>query len=184
MLVRCSSSDCGQWMHIDCLHKDVLERVHGRLFTEQPRVSAIQTSVIDTCSTIQQRPVRAPVNAAMMEYERPFDINSVKAEINTGVPAKSREEGELLSVEQSPPARTQSSRQSEGVNRKKTGSPRRSGAKTYPELFQATLRMTGPMVWEVNDLRSSFDRSAQTWLEPVLCLLCGADLNKREALRT
>ena len=165
-------------MHVDCLRKDVLKRVHDRLGGDKLHIPAVNMNFTDTYMTVERQSAHAPLKAVTMEDERPFDTISVQAETSTGVLAMCREESDSRSSERSPPAISQTARHSKRLPRKKTGRPRESEAKPYLELFQVTLRMSdGPMVWEIKDLRPSSAGSAKTWSESVLCLLCGADMS-------
>ena len=172
------NSDCGEWMHIDCLREDVLKRVHDRLGADKPHIPVVkEMNSTETYLSIERQSAKPPLNAVTMEEGLPTDIISVQAETSTGVMVKCREESDSRSAEWSTPVISQTARHSKRLARKKTGRPRESEAKAYLEPFQATLRMSdGPMVWEIKDLRPSFAGSAKTWSESVLCLLCGADM--------
>ena len=121
-------------MHIDCLRKDMLKRVHDRLGCDKLRITAVNMNFTDTYMTAERQSAHAPLNAVTMEDERPSDTIFVQAETSTGVPAKYREESDSRSSERSPPAISQTARHSKRLPRKKTGRPRESEAKPYSTL--------------------------------------------------
>ncbi|OAA59525.1 Bromo adjacent region [Akanthomyces lecanii RCEF 1005] len=121
MLVGCTNSDCGEWMHIDCLREDVLKRVHDRLGADKPHIPVVkEMNSTDTYLSIERLSAKPPLNAVTMEDGLPTDIISAQAKTSTGVLVKCREESDSRSAERSTPVISQTARHSKRLPGKKT----------------------------------------------------------------
>ncbi|KAJ3495911.1 hypothetical protein NLG97_g3047 [Lecanicillium saksenae] len=172
MLIGCTSSDCGQWMHIGCLRQDVLKCVYDQLGTDQPYVLTATTTTTESSFGLQRQSAQAALAG-----ERPSDGGSAHPNTEASELAKNLEDNSMQPTELTALATSQNARHAKYVPKKKVRRQRKSDAKPYLGLFQATLLMNeGPMVWEIKDLRPGFADSMQTWSESVLCLLCGTNV--------
>ncbi|RFN44017.1 hypothetical protein FIE12Z_11749 [Fusarium flagelliforme] len=174
MLIGCSSSECGQWMHHECLTHHILMQVYARLGTNKPHrtdgaVSNEEEAKNVTCHL-------SPTGAEKKEAIHTIDIHSEKSRGNIHV--KQIVPETPLVIRNSTPRPTPSKpiiatpakRSAKNDNKKKMGS-----FKPYAGLFEANLKMRdGPTVWEIRDLRKRVTGGEETWTEKACCLICGA----------
>ena len=174
MLIGCSSSKCGQWMHHECLTHDILMQVYSRLGTDKPHgtdgaVSNEEEARNITCHL-------SPAGAEKKEAIHTIDIHSEMSRGNIQV--KQIVPETPLVTRNSTPRPTPSNsiiatpakRPAKNDNKKKMGS-----FKPYAGLFEANLRMQdGPTVWEIRGLRKSVTGGEKIWTEKACCLICGA----------
>ncbi|EWY79883.1 hypothetical protein FOYG_16948 [Fusarium oxysporum NRRL 32931] len=177
MLIGCSSSECGQWMHHECLAHDILMQVYARLGTDKLHrtygaVSDEEEAKNVTCHL-------PPTGAEEKEAIHTIDVHSEKSRGNIHVkqivpetPLVTRNSAPRPTPSKSIIA-TPAKRPAKNDNKKKMGS-----LKPYAGLFEANLNMRdGPTVWVIRDLRESVTGGEKTWTEKVHCLICGAVIN-------
>lgn len=143
MLIRCPSSQCGKWMHDDCLRHDALMRVYERLGKREPQVFEKEPELK------KEEPeglVSPPAtDTEKKEADDQPSLDDIKLPLFTGL----RPVAERASAKKG---------------------PRRE---PYKGLFEATIRLNdGPTVWQVKDLRANADGGSKTWLEQAFCLFC------------
>ncbi|KAM0364328.1 hypothetical protein ACHAPK_010715 [Fusarium culmorum] len=177
MLIRCSSSECGQRMHHECLTHDILMQVYARLGTYKPHqtygaVSDEEEAKDVTCHL-------PPTGAEEKEAIYTIDVHSEKSRGNIHVKGIVPETPVVIRNSTPRPTSSKSiiatpkrpaKRPAKNDNKKKMGS-----FKPYAGLFEANLKMQdGPTVWEIRDLRESVPGDEKTWTEKACCLICGA----------
>ncbi|KPA38502.1 hypothetical protein FLAG1_08662 [Fusarium langsethiae] len=174
MLIGCSRSECGQWMHHECLTHDILMQVYARLGTDNPHRTDGAVSNEEEAKNVPCH--LSPTGAEKKEANRTIDVHSEKSrgdihvkEIVPETPLVTRNSTSRPTPSKSIIA-TPAKRPAKNDHKKKMGS-----CKPYARLFEANLKMQeGPTVWEIRDLRESVTGGEKTWTEKAYCLICGA----------
>lgn len=143
MLIRCSSAQCGKWMHDDCLRRDALMRVYERLGKKTPQV-------FDNEPELKKEEAEGLVSPPATDTEKKeADEQPALEEIKLPLFVGPRPAAERASAKKGP---------------KK---------EAYRGLFDATVRLNdGPTVWQIKDLRPNVSGGSKTWLEQAFCLFC------------
>ncbi|GKU07859.1 unnamed protein product [Fusarium langsethiae] len=174
MIIGCSSSKCGQWMHHECLTHDILMQVYAQLGTDKPHrtdeaVSNEEETKNVTCQLLT-------TGAEKKETIRTIDVHSEKSQGNIHV-KKIVPETTLV---------TRSSTLRQTPLKSIIAPPAKGSAKNdqkkkleiwrpYAGLFEANLKMQeGPTAWEIRDLRETVTGGEKAWTEKAHCLICGA----------
>ncbi|KAH6975597.1 hypothetical protein EDB80DRAFT_310206 [Ilyonectria destructans] len=149
MLVGCTSRTCGEWMHHECLHHDVLMRVYNRLGTEKPQQSEPTIGKEEDSDSKAARPLSPKV--VEEKVMQPVIDEVDKDVLSTNAQAK-------------PPAKK---------SRKKN-----TDSRPYIGLFEATLKLDdGRTTWTIHDLRENVSGGEKIWNEQAHCLLCGVTID-------
>ncbi len=148
-------------MHIDCLREDVLNRVHGRLYADQPHVAALKIHRTGAKTGTERQSAKAlPVGVAIADEQ-----SAEKASRHIKVARRSS------------PRISQFVRRTRNISTENTGHQHKSDTRPPLELLHATLLMRdGPMLWEIKVSRPDLTSNAQTWSKAVFCLLCSAKI--------
>ncbi|GKU07203.1 hypothetical protein FLAG1_07853 [Fusarium langsethiae] len=172
-LIRCSSSNCRQWMHPECLTHDVLMQVYQRLGTDTPHRT--EAAVLNEEKTGEATDPLSTTDAEQKETEPTIDVNCGKTEDIIHV---KRVRETYAGTKSSLPIRTpsRSSAKSPAKNgRKKT---KNADDKPYAGLYEADLKINGGSVaWEIRDLRESVTGGEISWNETAYCLICDEVIN-------
>ncbi|KAJ6779554.1 hypothetical protein PWT90_05178 [Aphanocladium album] len=174
-LVGCTNSDCGKWMHLECLSDDLLERVFNQLGTDRPHIPEPSAVKTEEEHAVKRESPQAPLSPPRGEDEQPRATIAVHGDANTETPIKQSDEDTPKPAQPTPlaPQMSLPERPMKGLARKKSAKGRGSAVKPWLGLFDAELRMNdGPMVWKVKDLRQSVTGGSSTWTESAFCLLC------------
>lgn len=143
VLIRCSSPQCGKWMHDDCLRRDALMRVYERLGKKTPQV-------FENEPELKKEEAEGLVSPPATDTEKKeADDRPSLDEIKLPLFVGRRPAAERGSV--------------------KKGAKK----EPYRGLFEATIRLNdGPTVWQIKDLRFNVSGGSKTWLEQAFCLFC------------
>ncbi|QKD57457.1 uncharacterized protein FOBCDRAFT_277091 [Fusarium oxysporum Fo47] len=175
-LIGCTSSECGQWMHHECLTHDVLMQVYERLGTDKPHRT--EAAILNEEKAKEATRPLSPTDAEEKETQPTIDVRSGETEDNVHVKEVVRETP--LETKSSTPRPTPSrsitaapaKRSAKQGRKKKTGD-----YKPYAGLFEANLKMQeGPTAWEIRDLRENVTGGEKSWTEKVYCLICGTGI--------
>lgn len=155
MLIRCSDTQCGRWMHDDCLRHDVLMRVFNRLGRSEPQ-------------TFEEK-----------DHKEPTEIKKEGEESLASPPAT---DSEKRDGEQKPVLNNGTKPLPLYVEENPSLAPSsaKKGAKKEPyrDLFDAKLRLDdGPTVWCIEDLRNNVEGGCKAWLERAYCLFCSKTID-------
>ncbi|KAF4464434.1 hypothetical protein FALBO_8727 [Fusarium albosuccineum] len=172
-LIGCTSSECGKWMHRECLSHDVLMQVYERLGTSKPHRTEGTVIKEEKASEEATRPL-SPTDAEEKETQPTIDVRSGEAQDNVHVKKDARETPHTDTPTPGPtPSRTLNV--SVKGSAKKGRKKKNPDYKPYQGLFEATLKMNeGPTVWEIRDLRDKVEDGEKTWTEKAHCLMCSA----------
>lgn len=179
-LIGCTSSECGKWMHHECLWHEVLMKVYERLGTDKPHRpegAVIKEEKNDEEAT---RPL-SPTEAEEKETQPTIDVRSGedKGTVNVKKPARETPQNtETPTPGPTPMSNTDAAgRSASKKSRSKKKNPSPSDYKPYQGLFTATLKMNeGPTVWEIVDLRDKVTGGVKAWSEKAQCLMCGSTI--------
>ncbi|KAG5984944.1 hypothetical protein E4U55_002526 [Claviceps digitariae] len=182
-LVGCTNSECGNWLHYECLLHDALMHVYERLGTELPHKSQKkEESTVklehepESDHELSQRPLTPVENKEENRMPSAIDVNGPQ-ENGNHTRLRSRRSGSTFKAPaQTPPPGPPNSvsRRSAKLSSTKTARGKKmAGEKPYQGLFQASLRMKeGPLAWEITDLRPNIQGGDRTWTERAACLVC------------
>ncbi|KAH6872034.1 hypothetical protein B0T10DRAFT_499817 [Thelonectria olida] len=168
VLIGCSSTTCGEWMHQECLHDDVLMRVYNQLGTDKPRLIEPMSSMGDDSVTSSARPLSSEGVAKealqLISDEVQNGVRVLEATIETLEAAGPRTKKFGTDAQRKPPA---------NKNRKES-----ADFKPYVGPFRATLILDeGLTKWKICDSRDNILDGEKTWEEKAYCLLCGVIIN-------
>ncbi|KAL3584869.1 hypothetical protein FPOAC2_14650 [Fusarium poae] len=176
-LMQCTSGECGQWMHHECMVHGILMQVYERLGTDKPHRS-------EGFLVKEENPEKAihppsPTDAEEKEAQPTINIRPGETNDNVHVKKAAREtphETETPTPGQTP-SRSIATASAKGSAKK--GYKKKTGySKPYLGLFEATLKMQdGPTAWEIRDLRENVTGGDKTWTEKAHCLLCGSTID-------
>ncbi|KAG5955483.1 hypothetical protein E4U58_007061 [Claviceps cyperi] len=185
-LVGCTNSNCGNWLHYECMLHDALMRVYERLGTDKPHKSekkedpAVKLEHIHEMETEIELPQQPLTPTETKEQEHtPLTMNfeGLKVDSDAVRPAKARK-GTPKALTQTPtptpgPPNLASQRSVKSTWTKKSRGKKGRKERPYEGLFEASLRMTeGPMAWDITDLRPNIQGGDRTWTEQAACLVC------------
>ncbi|KAH6986726.1 hypothetical protein EDB80DRAFT_731905, partial [Ilyonectria destructans] len=175
MMVGCTSTPCGKWMHEECLNYDVLMRVYGQLGTGKPHQTK-GTIVKERQSDDKAACSLSPKNGEEKETRSVIDVRYGEAYNNSRV---KKVEGGISQPSEAPtPSPTPSNTDAQAKpTAKKSRKRKGADSKPYEGLFKATLNLSdGPTTWEIQDLRENVSGGEEIWSELVHCLLCGVTI--------
>lgn len=168
MLIGCNKSNCGEWMHYNCLLDDVLERVYLQLGTHTPRM-------VDDSSVNVEETEKNPLGLGIRDEEdsnkRPSFVTGEKRkqalitqdDMTPGIAIVQTKAQLIVGASGLMPAKRRRRRR------------KAESKKPWEGLFEATLRLDkAPTIWNMKDLREGVRGGEKEWDEPVYCLLCGA----------
>ncbi|KAK2600236.1 hypothetical protein QQS21_005032 [Conoideocrella luteorostrata] len=175
-LIGCTSQDCNNWLHYECLLHDVLMQVYERLGTDKPHKSEKKEQLpvkMETDRVSLGRPLTPSDNKELTPSA--IDVKG-PTENGTHTPLMKNKEAVPKATTQTPtPGPTNSivQRSAKSASTKKGRGKKAVEEKPYEGLFEASLRMSdGPMVWEITDLRPNVEGGDRTWTERAACLVC------------
>ncbi|KAI5466651.1 hypothetical protein BGZ63DRAFT_344797 [Mariannaea sp. PMI_226] len=175
-LIGCTNSDCGKWMHNECLSHDVLMRVYERLGTDLPHLAqepAIKEEKGDEEAT---RPL-SPMESGEKDTQATIDVRSgsVQGLQDQAIVKKAATETPRTTMTPTPVPTASNADTPLKASAKKNRKKKSSDYKPYLGLFEANLKMNdGPTVWEIKDLRENVTGGEREWTEPANCLICGS----------
>ncbi|EXK75776.1 hypothetical protein FOQG_19459 [Fusarium oxysporum f. sp. raphani 54005] len=176
-LIGCTSSECGKWMHLECIAHDILMQVYERLGTDKPQQ-------IEGSSVKEEKPEEAtrplsPIDAEEQKAQSTVNVRDGTTQDNVHVKKAVREtprETETLTPGPTP-SRSIASASVKG-SAKRGRKKKIADSKPYLGLFEANLKMQdGPTAWEIRDLRENVTGGDKTWTEKASCLECGANID-------
>ncbi|EXL65211.1 hypothetical protein FOPG_18555 [Fusarium oxysporum f. sp. conglutinans race 2 54008] len=176
-LIGCTSSECGKWMHQECMTRDILMQVYGRLGTDKPHRTEGSTvekkkpeEATDPLSPIDAEEQKTQSTVNVRDGTTPDYIHVKKAVRET----RRKTESPTAGATPSKFIATASVKGlAKGVRKKKI-----ADSKPYQGLFEANLKMQdGPTAWEIRDLRENVTGGDKTWTEEASCLECGANID-------
>ncbi|EXM14117.1 Bromo adjacent homology (BAH) domain [Fusarium oxysporum f. sp. vasinfectum] len=176
-LIGCTSSECGKWMHHECMAHDILMQVYERLGTDKPYRT--EGSIVKEEKPEEATRPLSPTDAEEKETQPTIDVRSGETNDNVHVKKAAREtprETETPTPGPTPsrPLATASVKGSAKKGREK----KTADSKPYLGLFEATLKMQdGPTAWEIRDLGENVKGGDKTWTEKAHCLLCGSSID-------
>jgi len=161
LLIRCSSHECGKWMHEDCLRHDALMRVYERLGKKMPQIFEGEPDVKK-----EEPPPEGLVSPPATDAEKKeaedkpsLQLNDIKLPLFVG--------GSRPSPSPGAGARGRSSTPKKALKKE-----------PYKGLFEAEIRLNdGPTAWQIKDLRSNVDGGSKTWLEQTYCMFCNQSID-------
>ncbi|KAI6754220.1 hypothetical protein HG530_012734 [Fusarium avenaceum] len=177
-LIGCTSSECGQWMHRECLAHEVLMQVYDRLGADKPHRT--EGAVVKEEKTEEAMRPLSPTDAEEKETQPTIDVHSGETQDNVHVKKAIRETPrETETPTPGPtPSRSIAAASAKGPvkgSAKKGRKKKSADHKPYVGLFEANLKMQdGPTAWEIRDLRENVTGGEKTWTEKAYCLICNA----------
>ncbi|KAG4272841.1 hypothetical protein FPRO04_14611 [Fusarium proliferatum] len=184
-LIGCTSSECGKWMHHECMAHDILMQVYERLGTDKPYRT--ERSIVKEEKPEEATRPLPPTDAEEKETQptidvRPGETNDnvhVKKHVKKAVCETPREtETPTTGPTPSRSFATASVKGSAKGSAKQGRKMKTADSKPYLGLFEATLKMQdGPTTWEIRDLRENVKGGNKTWTEKAHCLLCGSSID-------
>lgn len=180
-LAQCPNSDCGVWLHEECIKHAILMKTYEALGKDKPYQKpalAIRSSGdkegVDKFDHTTGRPLSPPDNSA--EFQQTIDAKAgdppeaaVKALANVKEPQRAESEATVGSITAT-------------ATTAKKGRPAKKKGKAdamprpYEGLFQVVLRLESPSQALVTDLRG-LSTGAKEWTEPLSCLKCNKSLD-------
>ncbi|KAL6405846.1 hypothetical protein AUP68_10985 [Ilyonectria robusta] len=168
MLVGCTSRTCGEWMHHECLHHDVLMRVYNLLGTEKPQQSEPTTGKEEDSDSKAARPLSPKVIEEKV-MQPVIDEVDKDVRVQKGTP----QTPEALTLRPKVLSTNAQAKPTAKKSRKKN-----TDSRPYIGLFEATLKLDdGPTTWAIHDLRENVSGDEKIWNEQVHCLLCGVAID-------
>ncbi|KAF7552190.1 hypothetical protein G7046_g7491 [Stylonectria norvegica] len=169
-LIGCTNSECGKWMHSECLEHDVLLKVFNRLGTDKRHVLE-PAGKGDKKEDGMTRPL-SPTEAKEQETQPTIDVRLSAAQGSDKESSHQAETATPKGQMKVPESTIKSASAKKGRKKKDVE------YKPYVGLFEASLKMTdGPTAWEITDLRKKLPVGVMTWMEPAQCLLCGVAID-------
>jgi hypothetical protein len=178
--VACSNTDCGVWLHKECLIHDALLKTYEELGRDKPyHTPALAIRTNGDAENVKEektdkqtgRPLSPPDNSVDIQQT----IDAKVGDVSTGG-AESRKESEAPSAKQSTPA-VDGSITAAAVTNKKKRPGKRKGAdaksRPYEGLFEAELNVVENRI-EIKDLREDVKGGDKEWTVPLRCLVCDA----------
>lgn len=169
LLIRCSSPQCGKWMHEECLRHDALMRVYERLGKKSPQIFEGE---LDGVKKEEPPPPEGLVSPPATDAEKkeaedrpPLQqLNDIKLPLFVGGPRPSPSPAAAAAAVG---ARGRSSTPKKGVKKE-----------PYKGLFEAEIRLDdGPTAWQIKDLRPDVDGGSRAWLEQAYCMFCSQSID-------
>ncbi|KAG8359109.1 hypothetical protein FVEN_g3488 [Fusarium venenatum] len=172
-LIGCTNSECGQWMHRECLAHEVLMQVYERLGTDKPHRTEGAT-VKEEKPEEATRPL-SPTDAEEKETQPTIDVRSGETQDNVHVKKGIRETTRDTDTPTPGPTPSRTIAAASAKGSAKRGRKKKAvDHKPYLGLFEASLKMQeGPTSWEIRDLRENVTDGDKTWTEKAYCLICG-----------
>ncbi|KAH7303006.1 hypothetical protein B0I35DRAFT_365619, partial [Stachybotrys elegans] len=172
ILIGCTSSTCGKWLHYECLLDDLLLRVYEQLGTTKPHITQQPLLKEEKDDEKGTRPL-SPTETGGEDAQPTIDVRGAEASKNALV---KQADGGTPRTAQTPtpgPVATLVETPTKPVVEKKRRKKKNSDYKPYQGLFEASLKMNdGPTIWEIKDLRENVSGGEKTWTEQVRCLVC------------
>lgn len=177
-MIGCTSDNCHQWLHEECIKHDALLRTFKRLGKDKPHVSEAAKAQKEEQAT---RPLSPTEPGAAQSAQQSIDVkagsgsaDSVKADDNVDVKpgddAAPEDDQDAASSSKTPARARCKSRKSEGSFEPK--------GKPYEGLFDVELKMDlSPPMLEFRDLRRDVAGGEKSWLEPIDCVVCGTQVH-------
>lgn len=167
-MVGCTSRTCGEWMHHECLHHDVLMRVYNLLGTEKPQQSEPTTGKEEDSDSKAARPLSPKVIEEKV-MQPVIDEVDKDVRVQKGTP----QTPEALTLRPKVLSTNAQAKPTAKKSRKKN-----TDSRPYIGLFEATLKLDdGPTTWAIHDLRENVSGDEKIWNEQVHCLLCGVAID-------
>ncbi|KAM5356195.1 hypothetical protein ACJ41O_002841 [Fusarium nematophilum] len=172
-LIGCTSSECGKWMHRECLSHEVLMQVYERLGTDKPHRTEGTIVKEEKASEEATRPL-SPTEAEEKETQPTIDVRSGETQDNVHVKKVTRETPRNTETPTPGPTPSRSTINTSVKSSAKKGRKKKTlDYKPYQGLFEATLKMNeGPTFWEIRDLRENVTGGEKTWTQKAYCLMC------------
>ncbi|KNB13663.1 hypothetical protein FOXG_14111 [Fusarium oxysporum f. sp. lycopersici 4287] len=170
-------SECGKWMHQECMARNILMQVYGRLGTDKSHRT--EGSTVEKKKPEEATDPLSPIDAEEQKTQSTVNVRDGTTPDNIHVKKAVRETRRKT---ESPTAGATPSKfiatasvkgLAKGVRKKKI-----ADSKPYQGLFEANLKMQdGPTAWEIRDLRENVTGGDRTWTEEASCLECGANID-------
>ncbi|KAM0348435.1 hypothetical protein ACHAP4_010950 [Fusarium culmorum] len=173
MLIGCTSSKCGKWMHYECLFEDVLQQALQRLESE--------SSHQHEGSPVNGQESKGFASSFLPLKERGAQSTAKGSDGGTQGAASVTLTGENFTSnikKPTSPSMPQLTTHTsvEGFIKICLGKDMLSH-KPSEEFLKIDLLMEGgPIRWQIRDLRENVKEDKKCWTESVSCLFCGVDL--------
>ncbi|EWZ28451.1 uncharacterized protein FOBCDRAFT_251731 [Fusarium oxysporum Fo47] len=176
-LIGCTSSECGKWMHDECMAHDILTQVYERLGTDKSHRT--EGSIVKEGKPKEATRPLSPTDAMEKETQPTIDVGSGETNDNVYVKKAARETPRETETPTPGPTPSRSIATASVKGPAKKGRKKKiADSKPYLGLFEATLKMQdGPTTWEIRDLRENVTGGDETWTEKAHCLLCGSSID-------
>ncbi|KAH7112689.1 hypothetical protein EDB81DRAFT_873605 [Dactylonectria macrodidyma] len=174
MMIGCTSTTCGKWMHEECLNYDVLMRVYGQLRTSKPHqtkgtIAKERRRDDKTACAFSRKNGEEEETQSVIDGEA-YNNNRLVKKVEGGISRPSK----APALGPTPSNTDAQTRPTAKKSRKRKG----ADSKPYEGLFKATLNLSeGPTTWEIQDLRENVSGGEPSWSEQVYCLLCGVTID-------
>ncbi|KAJ9419703.1 hypothetical protein FOXG_07017 [Fusarium oxysporum f. sp. lycopersici 4287] len=176
-LIGCTSSECGKWMHLECMAHDILMQVYERLGKDKPHQ-------IEGSSVEEEKPEEAtrplsPNDAEEQKTRSTVNVRDGTTQDNVHVKKAVRETPRGTETPTPGPTPSTSIATVSVKGSAKRGRKKKiADSKPYLGLFEANLKMQdGPTAWEIRDLRENVTGGDKIWTEKASCLECGANID-------
>ncbi|RKL20550.1 hypothetical protein BFJ72_g15023 [Fusarium proliferatum] len=176
-LIGCTSSECGEWMHHECMAHDILIRVYERLGTDRPYRA--KGSIVKEEKPEEATHPLSPTDDEEKTTQPTIDVGSGETNDNVYVRKAARETPRDAETPTPGPTSSRSIATASVKGSAKKGRKKKiADSKPYLGLFEATLKMQdGPTAWGIRDLRENVTGGDETWTEKAHCLLCGSSID-------
>ncbi|KAI1461716.1 hypothetical protein F4805DRAFT_242369 [Annulohypoxylon moriforme] len=166
-LFGCSNDDCRKWLHDDCLIHDALLRTYKRLGRDKPHKPS---PIKEEDGEGTKRPLSPSETGAAQTAEQSIDVKPEEKQQMMDIDDKKvKTETLTVSVANSETKRRGRPRKSEPSEK--------ATAKPYEGLFEGVINSdVSPSVLEITDLRENVTDGDKSWTEPLLCLICGQEI--------
>ncbi|KAJ9157664.1 BAH domain-containing protein [Pleurostoma richardsiae] len=193
VLIGCSNSDCGKWLHEECIKHEALTKTYERLGRDKPH-KAPETEPSKEAKEPEEpkRPLSPTETGAGIVANHSIDVKADGAadavKVNDNVDVKRVEDDESAAAQSQAHTAKEHSVSTDtprkGTPARKVGRPKKKTAdrqqdeKPYEGLFEAALLMDlNPPMLEIRDLREGIEGGEKSWKEEIKCLLCGSQIH-------
>ncbi|EXK26396.1 hypothetical protein FOMG_17010 [Fusarium oxysporum f. sp. melonis 26406] len=176
-LIGCTSSECGKWMHQECMAHDILMQVYERLGTDKPHRT--EGLMVEKMKLEEATDPLSPIDAEEQKTQSTVNVRDGTTQANIHVKKAVRETRREIETPTAGPTPSKSIATASVKGSAKGGRKKKiADSKPYQGLFEANLKLQdGPTAWEIRDLRENVTGGDKTWTEKASCLECGANID-------
>lgn len=170
MLIGCTNTACGKWLHRQCLTDDILAKVYDRLGTGKPHVSEKPVVKKEKEDEEMANAPLSPTETKAEDTQATIDVRGGETSNNVKI---KQIDGETPNPTETPTPAPATELPAK-LSSEKKGRKKPTASKPWQGLFEATLMMNeGPTHWVIEDLRRNVSGGESTWTEKADCLICG-----------